>query len=145
MIRRLGVETEKHNKYTPLLVSKGQKANPSFTGLGSIGQFAIKCMQRCEAEPMLNVTALDLSTAIIPRSIIETVAASKVTDENGNPVYDEKGKQQRRFNMLAGFEAFRRESSGLLINCILPGAFVMGAASLLNGPFKIMGKDSKSN
>ena len=146
MIRRISVENQKNKKYTPVKHRDNVKNSPAFTGLGSaVSNALIKGMQICEAEPMLNVTVLDLSTAIIPRSIIETVAASKVTDENGNPVYGENGKQKRKFNLLAGFEAFRREGSGLLINCILPGAFVVGAAKLLNGPFKIMGKNSKSN
>ncbi|MBQ1612842.1 MAG: hypothetical protein II085_05140, partial [Alphaproteobacteria bacterium] len=146
MIRRISVENQKNKKYTPVKHRDNVTSSPAFTGLGSaVSNALIKGMQICEAEPMLNVTVLDLSTAIIPRSIIETVAASKVTDENGNPVYGENGKQKRKFNILAGFEAFRREGSGLLINCILPGAFVVGAAKLLNGPFKIMGKNSKSN
>ena len=146
MIRRLGVENRQNN--TPLKYQLREKnaGNVNFTGLGSaLGQAFIKGMQRCEAEPMINVSVLDFTTAIIPRSIAETVVASKQTDENGNPVLDEKGKQKRKLNIFAGFEAFRRESSGLLINCLLPGAFVLGAAKLLNGPFHIMGKNSKSN
>lgn len=125
-------------QYTPNYTrDENKKQNPSFTGVADL---LIRGMQRCEAEPMVNVTVLDLSTAIIPRSIIETVAGSHKKDENGNPILDENGKPQRKFNLLAGFEAFRRESSGLFINCILPGAFVMGIASLLNG--SIMGKKS---
>lgn len=61
---------------------------------------------------MLNVTALDLSTAIIPRTIIET------KESNGH----------------AGFEAFRRESSGLFVNCLLPSFIVMGIAKLVQKP-----------
>ena len=138
---QVSVEKPDKSKYTPTVIRKYGK-NPSFTGLWTaLGTYAIRGMQACEAEPMLNVTVLDLSTAIIPRSIIETVAASKQVDENGNPILDEKGKQKRRFNVLAGFEALRREGSGLLINCILPGAFVTGAAYLLNKP--IMGFKSK--
>ena len=141
MITKVSVEKQDKIKYTPTVIRDNDKHNPSFTGWETLGNWAIKGMQACEAEPMLNVTVLDLSTAIIPRSIIETVAASKVTDENGNPVLNENGKQKRRFNILAGFEALRREGSGLLINCILPGVFVTGAAHLLNKP--IMG--GKSN
>ena len=134
---QLSVEKPDKNKYTPTVIRKNGNSQ-SFTGLWTaLGTYAIKGMQACEAEPMLNVTVLDLSTAIIPRSIIETVAASKQVDENGKPILDENGKQKRRFNVLAGFEALRREGSGLLINCILPGAFVTGVAYLLNKP--IMG------
>ena len=138
MIKDISVEKLDKNKYTPTVIRDKNKKNPTFTGLGSL---AVTAMQCCEREPMLNVTVLDLLTAIGPRTIAETVTASKVTDENGNPVLDENGKQKRRFNFLAGFEALRRESSGLFINCILPGVFVIGAAGLLNNP--IMG--SKSN
>lgn len=138
MIRKISVENQKNKLYTPGLSSKSNK--PSFTGWEQIANAAIKGMQMCEAEPMLNVTVLDLTTAIIPRSVIETVAASKVTDDYGKPVYDENGKQKRRFNLLAGFEALRREGSGLLINCILPGVFVIGAAKLFNN--SIMGNRS---
>lgn len=142
MIRKVSVEKPDKKIYTPTVSRDNNKTDKtSFTGLESLLGYATKAMQRCEAEPMLNVTVLDLSTAIIPRSIIETVAASKQTDENGNPILDENGKQKRRFNIFAGFEALRREGSGLLINCILPGVFVIGAAKLLNNP--IMG--SKSN
>lgn len=66
----------------------------------------------CEKYPMLNVTALDLSTAIVPRTIIET------KESNGH----------------AGFEAFRRESSGLFVNCLLPSFIVMGIAKLVQSP-----------
>ena len=141
MITKVSVEKTENSRYTPAVIRDKNNAKPAFTGLGALGGWLVKGMQRCEAEPMLNVTVLDLTTAIAPRSIIETVAASKVTDDYGNPVYDENGKQKRKFNFLAGFEALRRESSGLFINCLLPGAFVMGVAKLLNTP--IMG--AKSN
>ncbi len=139
MIQKVSVENSKQ-KYTPQNKRDVSDRSPSFTGLERLGEWAIKGMQRCEAEPMINVTVLDLATAIIPRTIVETTAASKVKDENGNPVLDENGKQKRKFNFLAGFEALRRESSGLFINCLLPGVFVIGVAKLIGG--KIMGKKS---
>lgn len=83
--------------------------NPSFNGIGS---GIIAGVQMCEKYPMLNVTALDLSTAIVPRTIIET------KESNGH----------------AGFEAFRRESSGLFVNCLLPSFIVMGIAKLVQSP-----------
>lgn len=135
MIQKVSVASLDKNS-TPLQI-RDNKQSPSFTGIADL---AIRAMQRCEAEPMVNVTVLDLATAIIPRSIIETVAASKQTDENGNVIRDENGKVKRKFNFLAGFEALRRESSGLFINCILPGAFVIPIAMLMSG--KIMGKGS---
>ncbi len=105
---------------------------PSFTGLGDV---AVQLIQKCEQQPMVNVSVLDLSTAIIPRSIIETYAGSKKKDADGNEV--------REPNVFAGMEAFRRESSGLIVNCLIPSFIVMGAASLLQKP--IMGNFGKAN
>ncbi len=101
-----------------------QKVHPNFKGLG---EFVLKGIQLCEAQPMVNVTVLDLSTAIIPRTIFETFIGSKQKDENGE-------KKQRKLNLFGGFEAFRRESSGLIINCIIPSFIVSGVAALLNKP-----------
>ena len=91
---------------------------PSFKGLGD---GLITAVQMCEKYPMLNVTALDLSTAIVPRTVIET----------------------KESNGYAGFEAFRRESSGLIVNCLIPSFIVMGVAKLLQRPF--MGNFKKSS
>ncbi len=132
MIQKVSVNSLDKNKYTPSNVKHNDKT--SFTGFGSaVVDAAIKGMQKCEAEPMLNVTVLDLSTAIVPRSVIETVASSKQKDENGNVIKDENGKTKRKFNFLAGLEALRRESSGLIINCILPSFIVIGVAKCLSG------------
>lgn len=105
------------------------QSKPSFTGLGDA---AVKMIQMCEQQPMVNVSVLDLSTAIVPRSIIETYAGSKKTDADGNV--------HREPNFYAGMEAFRRESSGLVVNCLIPSFIVMGASSLLQKP--IMGKNA---
>lgn len=105
MIQRIGSNLDnKNNKYTPNWTSK-----PSFTG---VGEAALQLVQACERNPMLNVSVLDLSTAIIPRTVIET----------------------KQSNAFAGMEAFRRESSGLVVNCLLPSFIVMGVASLLQKP-----------
>ena len=109
-------------------ISKGKNvSNPSFTGVGDI---LLKTIQTCEANPMINVSVLDLSTAILPRTFLETFIGSKKKDENGE-------KQKRKLNIFGGFEAFRRESSGLIINCLIPSFIVIGVAKLLNRP--IMG------
>ncbi len=134
---RLGSVNSNNHKYTPSK-QKGQKNNqgPSFTGLGSL---AMQLVQKCEQQPMVNVSVLDLSTAIIPRSIVETYAGSKRTDENGQ-------KQKRELNLFAGMEAFRRESSGLVVNCLIPGFIVMGTSWLLQKPImKGFGKANLSN
>lgn len=92
-------------------------ANPSFNG--GLADGAIWLVQQCEKQPMVNVSVLDLSTAIVPRTIIET----------------------KESNGYAGFEAFRRESSGLIVNCIIPSFIVMGIASLIQRP--LMGSEFK--
>ncbi|MBO7672634.1 hypothetical protein J6S88_04405 [bacterium] len=108
------------------------KQAPNFKGAGDI---VVNLLQHCEKFPMLNVSVLDLSTAIVPRSIIETFSGPKVENENG--------KKRRKANVLAGAEAFRRESSGLLINCLLPGFVVAGVAKLIQRP--ILGKEFKGS
>ena len=121
MINKLSLGSSENYKYTPQ-EQKGNNSeyfhNPSF---GGIGDGLINAVQLCEKYPMVNVSALDLSTAIIPRTIIET------KESNGH----------------AGFEAFRRESSGLVVNCLIPSFIVMGVASLFKRP--IMGNFKKSN
>jgi hypothetical protein len=106
----------------------------TFTGIGDL---ALRTIQACETKPMLNVTVLDLSTAIIPRTIFETVIGSKQKDENGNDI------KKRKLNIVGGFEALRREGSGLVINCLIPGFIVTAAAKFLNRP--IMRQFNASN
>ena len=107
--------------------------NPNFTGLGDL---ALRAVEYCEQYPMINVSVLDLSTAILPRTFFETFIGSKKKDENGEP-------QKRKLNLFGGFEAFRRESSGLIINCLIPSFIVIGVAKLLNRP--VMGNFKASN
>lgn len=87
----------------------GEMAN---TALQTVGQGLIKGVQYCEKYPMVNVSVLDLSTAIVPRTIIET----------------------KESNAYAGMEAFRRESSGLIVNCIIPSFIVWGLAAAMKKP-----------
>lgn len=133
MINKVELGSVKNNR-TPKYVSQKNKGQTSFTGLGSL---ALKGIQKCEESPMINVAVLDLSTAILPRTFFETFIGSKKKDENGNET------RERKLNIMGGFEAFRREGSGLLINCMIPSFIVMGAAKLLNRP--IMGTFNKSN
>lgn len=107
--------------------------NTSFTGMGEL---VLKGIQSCEANPMINVSVLDLSTAILPRTFIETFIGSKKKDENGQ-------EQKRKLNIFGGFEAFRRESSGLIINCLIPSFIVIGVAKLLHKP--LMGEFGNAN
>lgn len=133
MINKVELGSVKNNR-TPKYVSQKNKGQTSFTGLGSL---ALKGIQKCEESPMINVAVLDLSTAILPRTFFETFIGSKKKDENGNET------RERKLNIMGGFEAFRREGSGLLINCMIPSFIVMGAAKLLNRP--IMRAFNKSN
>ena len=99
------ISSVENSKYTPNRdVQKTQQ--PAFGGLADL---MLKGIQICEENPMLNVTFLDLSTAIVPRTIIET----------------------KQSNGFAGTEAFLRESSGLIVNCLAPSFIVMGIAKLL--------------
>ncbi len=127
MISKVELGSVNSNKYKSPNIYAGQSVNrqANFTGLGSL---ALKGIQKCEEKPMINVAVLDLSTAILPRTFFETFIGSKKKDENGNET------QERKLNVMGGFEAFRRESSGLLINCIIPSYVVYGAAKLLNRP-----------
>ena len=106
---------------------------PAFTGLGDV---VLKTIQTCEANPMINVSFLDMTTAILPRTFIETFIGSKKKGENGE-------ESKRHLNIFGGFEAFRREASGLIINCLIPSFIVIGVAKLLNRP--IMGRFDRSN
>lgn len=91
-----------------------KKYQPQFKGLDGILTAATSAIQLCEVNPMVNVSVLDLSTAIIPRTVVESET-----------------------NPYAGFEAFRRESSGLIINCLIPGLIVAGIAKMIGS--KTMG------
>lgn len=90
---------------------------PTFTGALDLITAPLLWFER---SPMLNVTFLDVTTAIAPRTIEES-----------------------KTNSYAGFEAFRRESSGLVINCLIPGLIVAGIASAIQKPI-IGGKTNLS-
>lgn len=83
------------------------KNQPSFKGFGD---FVISGVQVCEQNPMINVALVDGVTAIGPRAVVEG-----------------------QTNIYAGFEALRRESSGLIVNCMTPSLFVLGIAIVVQG------------
>lgn len=118
MIEKVSLSSVNKKNSTPQRDYDAQK-NPAFKG--GLADLPILLVQQCEKQPMVNVSVLDLSTAIIPRTIVET----------------------KESNSYAGFEAFRREFSGLFVNCLIPSFIVMGVASLLQRP--IMGGFNKSN
>ena len=89
--------------------------NPNFKGLGAL---AISGLQACERMPMVNVAVIDLLSAILPRTIVESMT-----------------------NWFAGFEALRRESSGLIVNCLIPSAIACGIAMGVNRFFMPKGSN----
>jgi len=96
-----------------------KSSSPNFEGkcLDKLVGMTVKGIQACEKNPMINVAVIDLVTAIGPRSIWESFT-----------------------NLFAGFEAFRRESSGLIVNCLIPGFVALGAAKAINKT--IMGENA---
>lgn len=99
--------------YTKKYQPQNKTASPSFQG---IGDAATSALGVCNAIPVVGVAVIDLISTIIPRTIID-------------------GKT----NGFAAAETFRRESSGLLINCILPSFLVLGVAKVINNT--VMGKE----
>lgn len=118
MITKIKTNNLTNSSITDRDSNKKPPQNPHFKGPLEVATAAI---QACEANPMLNVTVLDLTTAIVPRTVVEAET-----------------------NPYAGFEAFRRESSGLIINCLIPGFIVAGAAKLI-GEKTMQGKTGLSN
>ncbi|MCQ2739459.1 MAG: hypothetical protein MJ237_04445 [bacterium] len=118
MISNIGIENSiKYNN--PIKTDHNQKQNPSFKGWGASA--FITCIQACEQNPMLNVTLIDLLSAILPRTFIESLT-----------------------NIFAGFEAFRRESSGLIVNCLIPSCITLVIAKMLNKSVMPNGADMSS-
>ena len=69
-----------------------------------------KFFQVCDDVPMIGVSFMDGASAIAPRTVVDL-------NQAGIP---------------AAAETFRRESSGLVVNCLIPGAFVYGVSKLAN-------------
>ncbi len=109
MINKISVNDTGRNNSNPRLNKNGARNNPSFKSLGSI---ALAGIQACERAPMINVTVIDMLSAILPRTIVESTT-----------------------NWFAGFEAFRRESSGLVVNCLIPSLVTLGIAKCINPAF----------
>ena len=131
MINKVELGSVNSTRITPI-THKQNLPQTSFTG----ASWALKAIQKCEESPMLNVAVLDLATAIIPRTFFETFIGSKQKDENGNDT------GERKLNILGGFEALRREGSGLIINCIIPSFIVLGLAKLIEKPVMGIFKNS---
>lgn len=87
----------------------GSSINFKGNKLAAITGAAIAGMQYLERNPMMHVATLDVTTAIGPRTIFDSIT-----------------------NLFAGFETLCRESGGLIINCLIPGFIAIGAGKFLN-------------
>ena len=109
MISKIGVENRNLNSIrTTLPKNNNNESSPSFKG-GGIWNALLLGIQECEKNPMVNVAVIDMFSAILPRTFVESLT-----------------------NWFAGFEALRRESSGLIVNCLIPGGVAWLAALGLN-------------
>ena len=118
MINKISVEANPriiNSKKARKNENKANQQNPNFKGLGGV---LLTGMQACERMPMVNVAVIDMLSAILPRTIVESMT-----------------------NWFAGFEAFRRESSGLVVNCLIPSLITLGIAKGINGGFMPKGID----
>ena len=106
MINKIGVDNTSKINSNNVRKKEQSKQNPNFKGVGAI---ALAGIQACERMPMVNVTVIDMLSAILPRTIVESMT-----------------------NWFAGFEAFRRESSGLVVNCLIPSLVTLGIAKCIN-------------
>ena len=88
-------------------------SQPSFSNGGAILAALARPLQSFDTNPIAGVIFLDITSAIAPNTAIDTV----------------------KRNPDQGFETFRRESSGLIVNCLLPGFFVPGVAYLAKKGF----------
>ena len=107
MISKISVEDRNLNSVRSIARKNSEVQNPAFKG--GVWALALQGIQECEKNPMVNVAVIDLLSAILPRTVVESMT-----------------------NWFAGFEAFRRESSGLIVNCLIPGFITMGVAAGLN-------------
>ena len=106
MINKIGVDNASRINSNNVRQKEQSKQNPNFKGVGAI---VLAGIQACERMPMVNVTVIDMLSAILPRTVVES-----------------------QTNWFAGFEAFRRESSGLVVNCLIPSLVTLGIAKCIN-------------
>ena len=92
-----------HNNKTNKKLSFGGIGGAVMNGVG-------KFFQVCDDVPMIGVAFTDTAATDVPRTIVDL-------KQTGVP---------------AATETARREFSGLIVNCLIPGAFVYGAAKLVN-------------
>lgn len=108
MISKISVEDRNLNsRYTCVPKKSVEKQNPNFKA--GPWDAILLGVQACEKNPMINVAVIDMFSAILPRTFVESMT-----------------------NWFAGFEALRRESSGLIVNCLIPSVITLGVAKCLN-------------
>ena len=81
-----------------------QSQTQNFRG---VGDALTNVLTVCDAHPMVGVSIIDGTTSIVPRTIVDA-----------------------QTHKYAALETFRRESSGLIVNCLLPSFIVLGVAKL---------------
>ena len=95
-------------------VNEISSKQPSFGSIPGMGPAFAKLnptfwvpalLEKCNSIPMVGVAVIDMLTAILPRTWVDA-----------------------KTNGFAAAETFRRESSGLVVNCLIPGGFVWMAA-----------------
>ena len=108
MISKISVEDRNLNsKYNSVPKKNLEAKNPNFKA--GPWDAILLGVQACEKNPMINVAVIDMFSAILPRTFVESMT-----------------------NWFAGFEALRRESSGLIVNCLIPSVITLGVAKCLN-------------
>ena len=107
MINKISLNNQEVYKKDTRLSSYNnvKQGNPSFKGPV---EAATAVLQFCNTNPMAGVSLIDMVTAIAPRTIVDA-----------------------KTNGFAAAETFRRESSGLIVNCLIPGFIVLGVAKAL--------------
>lgn len=103
MIENINLNKESYIKSK--ISSRNNFQAPNFKG---IVEASTSVLQFCNTNPMAGVSLIDLVTAIAPRTIVDA-----------------------KTNGFAAAETCRRESSGLIVNCLIPGFIVLGVAKVL--------------
>ncbi len=97
----------------PNYKNANQNANHKPQTFKGIGDGVTAALQLCDKYPMVGVSVVDITSTAAPRTAYDLKTA-------GAP---------------AAAETFRKETSGLVMNCLLPSFIVLGAAKALNGSF----------
>ncbi len=108
MISKINLNNQEVYKKDTRLSSYANNANSSTPSFKGPVEAATAVLQFCNTNPMAGVSLIDMVTAIAPRTIVDA-----------------------KTNGFAAAETFRRESSGLIVNCLIPGFIVLGVAKAL--------------